>query len=243
MTQVIAHRGYSGKYPENTLLAFQQAAKHHIAGLELDVQLTKDREVVICHDETIDRTANGTGLIKDLTLAELKTFDFSGNHDQAPSSAPELTQIPTLREFCEWFKPLDIMVNIELKTNIFPYAGLVPQVIDLVREYRLDERVVLSSFNHHTIMAAKAIQPDIKCGFLTYQGLLEPGNYCRRYGVELYHPHHLTLTDDDHANLAANNVGINTYTVNDPEAMRRLIDKGVTSIITDQVELALAQMS
>ena len=75
--RVFAHRGYSGKYPENTMLAFREAEKVGADGIELDVQLTKDGQIVIIHDETLNRTTNGKGYVKDYTLAELKSLDAS----------------------------------------------------------------------------------------------------------------------------------------------------------------------
>ena len=102
MTRNFAHRGYSGKYPENTMLAFRKAAEAGADGIELDVQLTRDGEPVIIHDELVDRTTDGTGRVKDFTLAELQALDasyiYTGQYGRNP--------IPTLREYCEFVKDL-----------------------------------------------------------------------------------------------------------------------------------------
>lgn len=238
MTGIIAHRGYSKLFPENTMLAFKEAAKFDITGIELDVQLSSDGHVVICHDEMIDRTSNGTGFIKDMTLAELKTFYFYGKF-QGQVEENEDIQLPTLSEFFEWFKPLDIMVNIELKTNIFRYDGLVEKVNDLIQSFDLNDRVVLSSFQHHTMNNAKKVNPDLKTGLLTISGILNPGDYMASHGHEFYHPFFMTLESEDFDNLAANNIGINTYTVNRAEDMEKLITAKVTNMITDDVALGL----
>jgi len=102
-----AHRGASGYAPENTLLAFKKAIELGANGIELDVQMTKDGELVVCHDETIDRTSNGSGWIKDMTLAELKSLDFScGQKDFAGVT------IPTMREVFELLAPTGFIINI-----------------------------------------------------------------------------------------------------------------------------------
>lgn len=238
MTGIIAHRGYSKLFPENTMLAFKEAAKFDITGIELDVQLSSDGHVVICHDEMIDRTSNGTGFIKDMTLAELKTFYFYGKF-QGQVEENEDIQLPTLSEFFEWFKPLDIMANIELKTNIFRYDGLVEKVNDLIQSFDLNDRVVLSSFQHHTMNNAKKVNPDLKTGLLTISGILNPGDYMASHGHEFYHPFFMTLESEDFDNLAANKIGINTYTVNRAEDMEKLLAAKVTNMITDDVALGL----
>lgn len=238
MTGVIAHRGYSKLFPENTMLAFQEANAFDIAGIELDVQLTKDGQVVICHDETIDRTSNGKGFIKDLTLTELKAFSFYGAFEYQ-FAKNEHIQIPTLEEFFQWFKPLDIMVNIELKTNILRYDGLVEKVNDLIQDYKLTDRVVLSSFQHHTMNMAKSINTDLKTGLLTMNGTLKPGDYTAHHGHDYYHPFFMSLEPEDIGNLMDNNIGINTYTVNKAEDIQKMIHTGVTNVITDDVALAV----
>lgn len=238
MTGVIAHRGYSKLFPENTMLAFKEATAFDIAGIELDVQLTKDGQVVICHDETIDRTSNGKGFIRDLTLTELRAFSFYGTFEHR-FAKNEHIPIPTLEEFFEWFKPLDIMVNIELKTNILRYDGLVEKVNDLIQTYELTDRVVLSSFQHHTMNMAKSINADLKTGLLTMNGTLKPGDYTAHHGHDYYHPFFMSLEPEDIENLTDNNIGINTYTVNKAEDIQKMIHAGVTNVITDDVALAV----
>lgn len=100
MAKNFAHRGFSGKYPENTMLAFKKAIESGVDGIELDVQLTKDGEVVIIHDETIDRTTDGKGLVSSYTYEELSKFDASFIY----RNQIEFNKIPTLREYFELIK-------------------------------------------------------------------------------------------------------------------------------------------
>ncbi|OYW73741.1 MAG: glycerophosphodiester phosphodiesterase [Aerococcus viridans] len=200
--------------------------------------MTKDGEVVICHDETIDRTSNGQGFIKDMTLAELKQYSFYGKFEgQYPDN--EDIQIPTLDTFLLWFLDFDFEVNIELKTNIFRYDGLVEKVNDLIQAYGVTERVILSSFQHHTMEKAKAINPQIRTGLLTDSGILQPGTYTAKYGHEYYHPFFATLEAEDLANLNAHGIGVNTYTVNRRQDMEALFDQHILNIITDDVALGI----
>lgn len=120
MVQIFAHRGFSGYYPENTMLAFQKVAEETVAdGIELDIQLTKDGEIVIMHDEMLDRTTNGSGWLKDHTLEELKMLSVGVN---VKGFFPRQT-IPTLREYFTWLKTTKLITNIELKTSYFEYEG------------------------------------------------------------------------------------------------------------------------
>ena len=109
--KVYAHRGYSGKYPENTMLAFKEAEKTGCYGIELDVQLTKDGEVVIIHDERVDRTTDGTGWVRDFTLKELKKLNAAAAWNGKYGFEP----IPTMEEYCQWVKDTNLVTNIEIK--------------------------------------------------------------------------------------------------------------------------------
>lgn len=119
MCKIFAHRGYSGKYPENTMIAFKKALECGVDGIELDIQLTKDGEVVIIHDETIDRTTTGKGFVIDYTYEELEKFDASFKFKDLG-----FNKIPTLREYFQLVKDYDIVTNVELKTGINEYLGI-----------------------------------------------------------------------------------------------------------------------
>ena len=125
---VEGHRGFCAKYPENTMLAFEKAVEIGVDGIEMDVHLTKDNELVIIHDENIRRTCNGEGLVRDMTLQELKKFDASATYVGVYGINP----IPTLREYFELVKDTDIITNIELKTGIFEYKITAKQTIRLL---------------------------------------------------------------------------------------------------------------
>ncbi|WP_028125676.1 glycerophosphodiester phosphodiesterase [Eremococcus coleocola] len=242
--EIIAHRGYTGKYPENTRLAFEKAAELPIWGIELDVHLSKDQEVVIIHDEAIDRTSNGSGLVKDMTLEELRSYQFYGAFPELENQADDGLTIMTLDEFLAWMQPLSIKVNIELKTNIFAYEGIVQKVIDLIKHYNLADRVLISSFNHRSIRECMTLAGDLplEYGFLTGASLLEPGDYCKAKGVGHYHPFYGSLVPADIINCHQHGIQINAYTINDKAAMKAMVDLGLDRLITNFPEDALEML-
>ena len=123
-TKVWAHRGASGYVPENTLDAFQKAVEMGADGIELDVQMTKDGELVVIHDETIDRVSDGKGWVKDYTYAELKKFNFNKTHPEY-----EKEEIPTLEQVYLLIKPTKLMINVEIKTGIVNAADYACDVL------------------------------------------------------------------------------------------------------------------
>lgn len=179
-----AHRGSSMMNPENTLLAFRKAAElEGITGIVFDVQLTKDGEIVVIHDEKVDRTTDGTGNVRDYTLNELKQLTISGDG--------EVHSIPTLRETFEMLAPYcknkGLRLNIELKNSIIRYEGMEQKVIDMVSEFNLEDYVVYSSFNHDSIGLVKQIKADAEVAYLAgdYHRCMDG---IRKYGGMTIHP-------------------------------------------------------
>lgn len=226
-TKNFAHRGYSGKYPENTMLAFKKAVEVGADGIELDVQLTKDNQIVICHDERIDRTTDGKGRIKDLTLNELRQFDasyiYAGKYGINP--------IPMFEEYLEFVKDLPITTNIEMKTGIYEYLPMEKMVYDLICKYNLQKKVIISSFNHYTIMRMKEFAPELEYGFLTEDWILDVGNYIKSHGVQCFHPNFHNLIPSIVKEVKDCGIKINCYTVNEVEDVIDLAKKGIDSVI------------
>lgn len=228
MTKNIAHRGFSGKYPENTMLAFQKAIEAGADGIELDVHFTKDKELVIIHDETIDRTTDGTGEVESFTYEELSKFNAYGRFE----GQFDFQKIPTLREYFELVKPVEgFITNIELKTGINEYPGIEEAVLKLIDEFSLRDRIIISSFNHFSVMRFKAIAPDMQCGFLEESRIIDFGAYAKKYNVEFVHPLYKCLTEDVFEEIYSNGIGINTWTVNDEESVRFLVKNNVNAVI------------
>ena len=170
--KIFAHRGASGYAPENTLAAFRLAEEQGSDGVELDVQLTKDGEVVVIHDEKIDRTSTGTGFVRDYTLEELKKFSFH-NHMEAY----EGETIPTLEEVLNLLKPGKMEVNIELKTGIFWYPEIEEKTMEIVKKTGMEDRVIYSSFNHYSIQEVRRLNPEAETAYLYGDVILDVEKY------------------------------------------------------------------
>ena len=238
MTLYFGHRGYSGKYPENTLPAFEKAIEAGADGIELDVQYSKDGKLVIMHDETVDRTTNGTGYLKDKTLEELKTLDASFKfHDETG-----FVSVPTLCEYFDLVKDKDIITNIELKTGVFEYEGIEQDVYECIKKYDLADKVIISSFNHYSVMRMHAIAPELKCGLLTDCWIINVGKYVHDLGIPCYHPEFPNLTPEITAELKQYGIQINTWTVNTVEDFKRLESLGIDIAIGNYPELIKSAM-
>ena len=159
--KIFAHRGASSYAPENTLPAFALAASQGADGIELDVHLTRDGQLVVIHDETLERTTNGSGWVKDHTLAQLQQLR-ADNHTPGFADA----SIPTLEQVLELVKPTGMLVNIELKTSLIWYEGLEEKTVELVRAMGMEDRVIYSSFNHYSIEKVRQLDPEAETAYL-----------------------------------------------------------------------------
>lgn len=236
MVQIFAHRGFSGYYPENTMLAFQKVAEETVAdGIELDIQLTKDGEIVIMHDEMLDRTTNGSGWLKDHNLEELKMLSVGVN---VKGFFPRQT-IPTLREYFTWLKTTKLITNIELKTSYFEYEGIEEKLIAMVKEFGLEDQIWYSSFNHYTVARIKKLMPEAKCGLLTDTWLMNIGEYAASQGAASVNARtYFCAKEGVAADLHAHNIALQAWTPNDAEMMQELVDAGVDVLITNYPDIA-----
>lgn len=161
--KIWAHRGCSQMYPENTLLAFEKAAAiQGLTGIELDIQLTRDGRMAVCHDERVDRTTNGSGELRNYTMAELKQLKID-------AGAGKWERIPEIEEVLELLETRlkdELKLNIELKNSIFPYEGMEEKIIELVHRKGLQNNVIYSSFYAHSVERVKEIAPGVETGVL-----------------------------------------------------------------------------
>jgi glycerophosphoryl diester phosphodiesterase len=236
-TLIWAHRGSSAYAPENTLEAFELAIKQGADGIELDVHFTADKKIVVSHDDRIDRASNGTGLIPQKTLEELKKLDFSKLH---PEYSP--VRIPTLKEVYDLIKPTGMTVNVEIKSGWIPYEGLEKMLIEEEREMGMVGRIWYSSFNHFTLKEIKTIDPNAKTGILYSEAMVDPHFYAQHIKVDALHAYYPTLFGPGVAEgCKQSGVKMHPWTVDDPNAMKKLIDIGADAIITNKPD-ALAQV-
>jgi len=234
MTLIFAHRGYSALYPENTMKAFREAEKAGADGIELDVQMTKDGELVVIHDEKVDRTTNGKGYVKDLTFKEIRKLDAGAGKNVFHKKVP----IPSLIEVLEWMKTNQIICNIELKNGVFPYEGMEEKVISLIRSYGMTDRIILSSFNHYSIVYCYRLAPEIETAPLFSEGLYMPWVYAQSIGAKSMHPKYTIAKTKLIQESQACGIAVRPYTVNKEKEMQRLFAACCSAFITDDPLLA-----
>ncbi|WP_048600940.1 glycerophosphodiester phosphodiesterase [Rubeoparvulum massiliense] len=233
--KIFAHRGSKGTHPENTMAAFREAVRLGADGIELDVHLTRDKQVVVIHDEKVDRTTNGTGFVKDHSLQELKQLD-AGSWFH-PSYEQET--IPTLEEVFTLIRETPLQVNIELKTDHIQYEGIEDQVIQLVRQHQLEDRVILSSFNHYSLVKTKQLAPEMETGILFMEGLFEPWEYAKRLGASALHCYYPIAFSPIGIEALQQGMAVRPFTVNHEEHMKQLFQQKISAIITDYPGKAL----
>ncbi|MBS6642253.1 MAG: glycerophosphodiester phosphodiesterase [Clostridiaceae bacterium] len=229
MLKIWGHRGASGYAPENTLESFSLAVEMGVDGVELDVQMTRDGYLVVIHDELIDRVSDGSGLVKDYTLRELKRFCFNKTHPEFPCA-----KIPTLREVYEILKNTSIIVNVELKTGNFFYDGLEERVLDLSYRMGIEERIIYSSFNHYSVKKIKTIDPNAKAGILFSNGIWDAVGYAKKLGADALHPVFSNLQYTDLMSSARKEkLMVHVWTVNSEEQLKDCLQLGVDAVITN----------
>jgi len=249
---VIAHQGGDGIYPGDTLYAYEHAVALGADVLEMDAHITKDGEIVLMHDEKVDRTTDGAGLIEDLTLAELKKLDaaYQWSNDDGktfPFRGQEI-QVPTLRELFEKFPDMRYLIEIKLTKN-----PIAQPFCDLIREYHMEDKVIVGSFHDDAMAMFRETCPEVATGasqgevtsfvilgkiFLSgwvspkYRDLQVPWEKSESKGIQV-------MTQRFIREAHAKNIKVEPWTVNDPELMKQYIAWGVDGIITDRPDLLL----
>jgi glycerophosphoryl diester phosphodiesterase len=233
------HRGAPKAAPENTLASFQKAREMGADGVELDVTLCADGEVVVMHDSDVERTTDGHGRLQTLTLAQVKALD-AGIKFGLPFAGE---RVPTFREVAQWAAD-DMLLNVELKSLSVRGDGLEEKVIAILREYGLEGRVILSSFNPFSLRRVRRLAPDLPTGLL-YAGDLPI--FLRRAWLRplarpaALHPHFQMVTDAYLWWARRKGYRVNVWTPDQTLDLQRLIDQKVDAIITNRPDV-LANM-
>lgn len=235
MTKVIAHRGSKGTHPENTLPAFQEAIDVKADGIELDVQLTKDGELVVIHDEKLNRTTNTKGWVKEATLAEIKQLDAGSWFSESYQD----TRIPTLSEVLDLLKSNQFtgLLNIELKTDKINYVGIEQKVLHALEENEVTYQVVLSSFNKDTVRRLRAITKDYELAFIGFGSKREVAWVNDQRDINSFHPDIRWLKR--HIDQTKDIATLRPWTVNKESDMMFCFDRQLTGIFTDFPKKAL----
>ena len=234
--KVFAHRGFSGAYPENTMLAFRKAIEAGADGIELDIHESSDGQLVIVHDESLKRTTGVDALVSDLPLKDLVRIKASKTKDDAFEAT-----LPSFEEFCDFMKNNGSFVtNVEIKTNNTWYQDIERKAVDMVRAFGLEKRIIFSSFNWISVMRAKQLAPEIECGFL-YED--QKHNHLAAQaldaGIQYLHPDFRLLDDETVEECRQSGIGLNVWTVNTEERMRQLMVWDVNCVISNYPDMCL----
>ncbi len=229
--EVTAHRGYSVKYPENTLSAFKGAHDVGATWIELDVQQTRDKKIIISHDGNLKRTANVDKKIIDMTYDEIKDLDVGSFFSEEFKGE----KIPLLSEAIKFAKENDMKLNIELKPN-GKEIDFEKSVIDIINEYDFKDNCVIASFNYNVLTKVKEIDPNIKTAYLMSIaiGNVLDANYADVYSIEAS-----SISDNLVSKIHNANKEVYAWTINTEESINNMIEKNVDNIITDNIELGL----
>jgi len=229
-TRVIAHRGFSGAAPENTIAAVRAAIEIQADMAEIDVTLTADGHIVVIHDETLDRTTNGSGKVSDFSRAELQLLDAGAWF--APTFAGE--RIPSLDAVLDEIEGR-ILLNVEIKSEAVD-RGIVPMVASAIQNQRMVDQVVVSSFSPTALEQMHSEAPEIRTAVL-YNTRFHKGQdsveIVTDLGASVFNIKRQRLTKKMMRRCEDNDIPVGIYTVNKPRRMRRLVKKGIDAIFTD----------
>ena len=217
----IGHRGAKGHAPENTLISFQKAIDLEVDGIELDVHVTFDQQLICLHDDTLDRTTSGTGLVNSFTLAELKALRINN-----------LYEIPTLEEVLNLVDK-EIFINIELKGK-----NTAKPVADLIERYILEknwtfEHFIVSSFDWNALQEIRSLNPKISIGVLTQTDLALAIGFADFIKAKSVHPYFHLLTHENTALMQQKGFQVFPWTVNELEDLQKIKSFKVDGIISD----------
>lgn len=231
---IIAHRGASAFAPENTMAAFRLARESGADGIELDAKLSADNQIVVIHDQTLDRTTNGKGKVNSTPYSTIKALDAGswfadGFHEKVPLLEEVVSELGG-----------QFLINIEL-TNYSSVNDALPELVgELVKQYRFIDSILFSSFRPRNLLRIRKVIPTCKVGYLTLPGLVGKISawIYSKLPFDAIHPHYTHVTETFVQYHHSRGRKLYTWTVNDPLVMKKLLKMGVDGIITDNPGLA-----
>lgn len=224
----IGHRGAAGTHPENTMASFRRAKELGCHGVEFDVHRTRDGHLVVIHDETLDRTTTGKGLVMTQTLEEVRKVD-AGSWKGAQFAGE---RVPTLSELIA-DTPDDFLLFLELKAGSLYYPNIEEDVVRTIRESGAAARFQVSSFDHHALQKLHQLMPELPLGMLFADNPLDPVGMAKAIGASALHPAWQWVTPHMVQSAHAAGLQVNAWTCNQPEAIARMKQFGVDGIMSD----------
>lgn len=239
MTLLYGHRGARGEAPENTLASFRRSIEAGVTRVELDLHLSSDRQLMVIHDPTLKRTTTHRGKVVEHTAQQLIAMDARFGLSNWPTACP----IPTLEELFEACPEIE-HYQLEVKSGSAGQSRIVLNAIaELVDRYGLKDRVVITSSSRTLLRYARHARYALPTGLVEEYGLLDPIKSALRYGCQ-YLVLNWKLCNPERVRRARDaGLHVSVWTVNEPDLMRRLVDMGVDSLITDVPHLAVETLS
>ncbi len=228
-TLIYAHRGASGLYPENTMAAFRGALRQKANGIELDVQLTRDGEIVVIHDHRLERTTDGTGFVGHYSYAQLNELSAGGWFDPQFAEA----RIPRLEEVLRFAKPTKLRVIIEIKNFLVAQPDIEVELCKLVESTDMVGRVVFSSFNFNSLYKLKELNSNLQTALLYFGHLPEPWKIATKYGASQLHVPYEEVTPAFLKEAHKRSFPVVSWAADSKKAIRRLLSLKIDGIITD----------
>lgn len=243
-TRLAAHRGGAALWPENSLLAFRSASALGVDYLELDVHLARDGAVVVIHDPTLDRTTTGTGPVKDRTLSELKSFRLKDRrHVVTDERIPSLDDVVAVAAAAG----CGLLVEMKVDPSGARYPGIEERVFAVLDRHGMASSSVVMAFEPDAWRRVRELRPEARAGALYSARMLAPGapviralDAARAAGVAHVGLEHGLVTADVVAHARAAGIWLGAWTVNEPDAIRRLLDQRIDILTTDRPDLGRA---
>lgn len=249
---VIAHQGGDGVWPGDTMYAFEEAVGIGVDVFEMDAHLTQDGKIVLMHDETVDSTTDGTGLIEDFTLDQLKeldaAYDWSNDGGKTFPYRGMGIQVPTLEELFQKFPQMRYLIEIKLTEN-----PIDKPLCELIRQFSMSDKVIVASFHDGAMRNFRATCPEVATsasrgevtkivllGKIFLSGFVVPGYQSLQPPYDPKESMNIPIMTERFVREAhAKNIKVEPWTVNDPKLMKQYIEWGVDGIITDRPDLML----
>src|SRR5262249_40636732 len=217
--------------PENTMAGFRKSVEAGVDGIELDIHRCSTGELVVIHDEDVQRTTNGVGLVKDISYPELQRLSAGLWFDK--QFAEE--RIPLLKDVLDLVAGKCVL-NIEIKNTPIDYPGIDDDLIDLLSDYPERDKLIISSFDHKVVRLMHSKVPDFSYALLADALFVDVAEYARRIGATIWHPCFSSLRAEEVVEAQLAGMAVNAWTINTARAWSTAISMGLDGIITDDPE-------
>lgn len=220
----LAHRGYSDLFPENTMSAFEQAVNSSFEGIETDVQMTIDGELLLLHDDKINRTSNGKGVLRNMTFKEARQYNYNNKMDITE-------QIPTLDSLLTLLDSTDKLLNIEIKDTVS--SGLEEKLRDVIMKHHMTDRIYFSSTSLERLLNMRALMPDSYYALIVLRGHKKCKQQVIDHHLDGIHSRYSYLTHEEIVDLKSRHIKIGAWTIKEKEQYDFFKKEGIDFIFAN----------